>query len=132
MLSRVVSNSQTIDDETIDEDSDGEGEATDSSSDITVTSTVTLDDNGIIFNGTLDGENIQTSIKPIGIYTNSITRPSGHGLYQWYDLTGQKLWCIGNNKEILRFATKTTAITNTGISFMIGNGYYTVGSGTNH
>ena len=135
MLSRIVSNSQTIDNETIDEDSDGEGEATDSSSDITVTSTVTLDDSGIIFNGTLNGENIQTSIKPIGIYTNSITRPSGHGLYQWYDLTGQKLWCIGNNKEILRFATKTTATTpstNRGISFMIGNGYYTVGSGTNH
>jgi len=53
-------------------------------------------------------------------------------LYQWYNLTGQKLWCIGNNKETLRFATKTTAVTNTGISFMVGNGYYTVGSGTNH
>jgi len=77
MLSRVVSNSQTIDDETIDEDNDGEGEATDGSSNITVTSTVTLDDNGIIFNGTLNGENIQTSIKPIGVYTNSIIRPSG-------------------------------------------------------
>ena len=76
------------------------------------------------------------------IYTNSkgavttrssmILRENGTRIYGYGTYPAGKLYCFGNNKEILRFASKTTAKTpasKRGLSFMIANGYYAIGSG---
>ena len=55
-------------------------------------------------------------------------RASGHRIYGYGTYTGSRLYCFGNNEEITRIATKTMSKTNTGLSFVIANGYYAIGS----
>lgn len=102
------------------------------------------DDNGmpetiyevIISNGRLttsyddDGESGGLTIR--GAYINgfeSLKNKNGDRIYSRYTGNADSSFYIyGNNEIITRFATKTTSTTNTGASFMIGNGYYAAGS----
>lgn len=64
--------------------------------------------------------------------SSMILRENGTRIYGYGTYPAGKLYCFGNNQEILRFATKTTAkspASKRGLSFMIANGYYAIGSG---
>ena len=78
----------------------------------------------------------------IVINTNYLNRPNGTYIYGPHTTVDQNnkprtLYCFGNNQEITRFATRTTGNNVsgkkvTGLSFMIANGYYAVGSAQNN